>query len=328
MREEKYGEAAVEHIDEIFGSTDPEAEAKQYFGKRPPNSIVKKVSKRVKERIESLCGKSPSPLDLRLAEAWALQKLQRGVKEGVILAELKRYPWLNSSWRKERVPIALLQIASLTNQKRRYFGWKTILYLSGANISSFLLLCSEIWDLSTKIDINPLEDYPLPPSVQADGIHDASDQWRNRDRTEHIGGRKRWEVLSRLGPAIHEALVEDMAISNPGHSGFSLRESELYGTEKGEELARFLQDAVSWAILEERPHTSKQRESATRRKWYLHPLLSPAFSIPHIRVKEPLYVSADQVYEWIFSSKRIDFRSLRSRRRRVHHNQMALGMEE
>jgi len=328
MKEQQYQEAAVEHIDEIFGSTDPETEARLYFGKRAPIAIVKRVPPRIKRRIESLCGVNPSPLDLRLAEAWALQKLQKGIREKIIISELKHRPWNNWSWRKERIPIALLQIASLTNQKRRYFGWKTILFLSGANISSFLLLCSEIWDLATKLDINPLEDYPLRASVQADGIHEASNQWRNRDRNEHTGGRKRWEVLSRLGPAIHEALVEDLAISNPGHSGFSVRESEFSGSERGERLARFLQDAVSWAIFEERAHTSKQRESSTRRKWYLHPLLSPAFSIPHIRSKEPLYVHAEQVYEWIFEGKQIKFRPLRSRRLKEHENQLTLRIED
>lgn len=314
MKEEKYDEDAVERIDKIFGPTNPEEEARIYFGKRTAVSIVREVSPRIKRKIESLCGNNPSPLDLRLAEAWALQRLRRGVHEHTVLAELPNYPWRNSSWKKERIQIALLQIASLTNSKRRYFGWKTILYLSGANISSFLLLCSEIWDLATKNDLNPFEDVPLPALVQADAIHEASNQWRNRDRNEHTGGRQRWEILSRLGPAIHDALIGDLAISNPGHSGFSLRESELSRSERGERVARFLHDAVSWAILEERAHTSKQRESATRRKWYLHPLLSPAFSVPHIRAKEPLYLTVDEVYEWFFEGKQIRFYSGRARR--------------
>jgi hypothetical protein len=115
-------------------------------------------------------------------------------------------------------------------------------------------------------------------------------------------------VLSRLGPSIHQALVTDFAISNPGFSGFSLRETDLILTKHGREVARFLQNAVSWAIFEERLHTSKQREGATRRKYFLHPLLSPAFEIPYSRVKEPYYASVEEVYAWIFQGVRAIFK--------------------
>ncbi len=144
--------------------------------------------------------------------------------------------------------------------------------------------------------------------MQSDGIFIASRKWANRDRVEHIGGNKRFAVLSRLGPAIRETVVGDFAMSNPGHSGFSLRESELYETDKGKKVAKFLEDAVNWALFEERPHTSKQRENATRRKWYLCGLMAPFFGIPYIRVKEPLYVTIDEVYDWIFNGEKIVFR--------------------
>lgn len=118
-------------------------------------------------------------------------------------------------------------------------------------------------------------------------------------------------MLSRLGPSIHDALISDFAISNPGHSGFSLKETDLWtGQEEDEnkkKVTEFLQKAVSWAILEERPHVSKKREGVSRRKWYLHPLFSPVFAIPYIRAKEPFYVDIIDVYNWIYVGEAIKF---------------------
>ncbi len=59
---------------------------------------------------------------------------------------------------------------------------------------------------------------------------------------------------------------------------------------------------------------SKEGEGLTRRKWYLHPLLSPVYSLPHIRVKEPLYVNdVALVYAWLHSQAPVKFRSPRHR---------------
>ena len=71
---------------------------------------------------------------------------------------------------------------------------------------------------------------------------------------------------------------------------------------------------MNFAIFEERSHTSKNREGATRRKYYLHPLLSPVYGIPFKRVKEPLYVSVKEALDWVFEHKPIDFRPQKRRR--------------
>lgn len=295
-------------IDKIFGGWSPEKESKLYFLKPSRKYVALRfVSDQLKDAIIKLCGPKATPLDLRLAAAWVLQRRGWDVQDGQILKELIIRPWSRPWWKKERIGVALLQIASLANQKKRYFGWETTLYLSGANISAFLLLCGEIWDIATKMDIDPIKQCPLEPLVQTEGIYAASEKWLIRDRNEHLGGRKRYEVLSRLGPAIHDKLIGNLAISNPGHSGFSLREMDLWGGDKGKEVAKYIQNAVSWAIFEERPHTSKLRESASRRKWYLHPLLSPALAIPYIRVKEPFYANINDVYEWFFGKGKIKF---------------------
>jgi len=182
--------------------------------------------------------------------------------------------------------------------------------------------------MATKVELDPLKQRPLPPHIQAEGTFVASEKWSNRDRNENIGGRRRYEVLSRLGPAIHASLVGDLAISNPGYSGFSLRETDLISTDIGRKVADFLEHAVSWGIFEERPHTSKESEAATRRKWYLHPLLSPVFAIPYIRSKEPYYASIDEVHGWLFRPDRIRFgRRTPTRGKRSHGDaQMTLPM--
>ncbi len=301
-------------IKEMLGKWSPDEEAELYFGENKERrlNVLRRVSEPIREKILSLCGESASTLQLRLAAAWALQKLQKGIMEREILEQLEGHPWNHPWWKKERVEVALLQIASIANQRKLYYGWDTVLYLSGANISAFLLLCSEIWDTATRMDINPLEERPLPPNVQTEGIFDASRKWRNRDRDEHRGGQERYGVLSRLGTGIHNKLITDLAISNPGHSGWSLKETGLYSSEKGQKVAELFHNAVCWAIFEERPHTSKLREAVTRRKWYLHPLLSPAFAIPYKRVKEPLYVSIDDVYNWIYSKEELRFGRVKS----------------
>lgn len=295
-------------IEKMFGSWSPEDEARLYFRDKARRYVaIGRLSERMKHEITRLCGRDPSPLDLRLAGAWVLQRQRRRISDTEIFEGLKGRPWRRQWWRKERTGVALLQVASRANQKRRYFGWTTILHLAGSNVLAFLLLCGEIWDLATKVSAYPLRGRALSPQVQAEGVYAASEKWSIRDRNENIGGRHRYDVLSRLGPAIHDALVGDLAISNPGHSGFSLRETNLVNTEEGRKAARFLQDAVSWGIFEERPHTSKEREAATRRKWYLHPLLSPFFAIPYVRVKEPYYASIEEVHDWLFTGKRVKF---------------------
>jgi hypothetical protein len=330
LRKEGGFRASKDQVKKMVGEWQAEKEASLYIKEPKRKSIVlKKLNNKIKGRIETLCAPETSPLELRLAGAWVLQKQQRNIEESVILNELGSYPWqMNKSWRKERVGVALLQIASIANQKPRFFGWNTILYLSGANISAFLLICSKIWDVAAKMGFQPLSESPIRVQDQSEGIYLASEEWFHRDRNEHSGGRQRYEVISRLGPSIHDALVGDLAISNPGYSGFSLRESDFGNIEEGRKVERYLENAVSWAILEERPHTSKFHEGARRRKWYLHPLLSPIFGIPYKRVKEPLYTDIKMVYAWIFESAKIKFGlTHRKRKAKVEHQGQLLFEE-
>lgn len=312
IREGHFRKISKARIAEAFGSWSPEQESWRYFRDKERRTVVLRgVPKQVAHEIMDVCGPAASPLELRLAAAWAGQCLQKGMPLKQVRLDSHSRPWNRQWWRKERIGVALLQIASLANQRRIYRGWDAVTYLSGANITAFLLICNEIWDVSTKMGIHPLRDLPLSDLAQTQGIYLASEKWRERDRNEQLGGSRRYAVLAKLGPAISEALTRDLAISNPGHSGFSLREPDLLEEERPDDhrakVAQFLRNAVSWAILEERAHTSKKREGASRRKWYLHPLLSPVFQIPHVRVKEPLYTNPEVVYDWLFGTGKIVF---------------------
>lgn len=302
-------------IEGLFGSVNVEKESWQYFknNKERRYRVISGLTKSYEGAVKRACGEESSPLELRLASAWTLQRVQRKDSQKKIISQMKTepVPWKRSSWSKERKLVALFQIASIANQRKFYYGWETLTYLSGGNITAFLLICNEIWDVATRLGYHPLRNSPLLPEIQTEGIYNASEKWHARDRNEKIGGAHRYEVLGRLGPAISKYLKSDLAISNPGHSGFSLRESELWSPSDentpNAKVAKFLHDAVSWAILEERPHTSKNKESASRRKWYLHPLLSPVFDIPFKRVKEPFYTDINVVYSWIFDQKTPNF---------------------
>ncbi|MGE5579475.1 MAG: hypothetical protein ACM3WU_05445 [Bacillota bacterium] len=313
----------VGSIEQMLGKYDPRHEAALYFrNDRRVLNVTKGLPEPLRQELSERLGPSPNPLDARLAAAWVYQRMNRRESVEHIVADLDDRPWDRTYWRKERTTGALLQLASLDNQRKYYFGWHTVLYLSGGNISAFLLICSSIWDEAAKMGEQPDGHLtPLSPAVQTRGIYAASETWAARDNGQP-GGRLRHEFLRRLGEAIHRATIDNLALSNPGHSGFSLSEAELNSSPKGERVREFLGQCVNWAMLEERRHTSKNRRDSRRRKWYLHPLLSPVYGIPHIRVKEPYYAHVDEVSEWILPSPQpIKFGSGRRKPRPSRPNQ-------
>jgi hypothetical protein len=311
MKERGGYNVAPDSIKRMMGTWTPESEAGLYFRNvalQGP-SVVRELPANLKDEVVALC--TPFlPLEMRLASAWALQRLQKRAAPHMVSEWLRERPWAKDwSWRKERNEIALLQIASYQHQRKLYFGWETVLFLSGGNITAFLAVCAEIWDAATKVGENPTEKAPISHRIQTEGVHAASEKWAARDRID-VRGSKRYEFLGRLGPAIRRALVDDAALSNPGHSGFSVREPDLWrpGSPAVNELREFLARCVDWTILEERAHTSKEKFDTSRRKFYLHPLLSPRFGLPVKRVKEPLYVPIELLLRWFQTDGTIDFR--------------------
>lgn len=311
-----------DHIRTLFGSWDADEESRLYgLDKRPERGtdlLFRGMPKQYWEAVKLRCGADASPLELRLAAAWVQQRYQRFDSEKDILEGIgtSPAPWQRESWRKERREIALLQIASFANQRKKYYGWETIKYLSGSDIRAFLRICEEVWEMAAKVDPSQLlSRAAIRRELQTEGIFEASHYWRLRDRGEEAGGR-RFAVIGRVGPAIHDALMQDTAISNPGHTGFSVSESDLHRDQNAEKVAAFLGIANNLAMFEERMHTSKERDGTTRSKWFLHPVLSPAFGIPIRRVKEPYYATVERIYEWLFTDAPVRFSSLAKRRSR------------
>jgi hypothetical protein len=311
--EGEFSDLKLSDVNRMFGGWSLNEESEIYFERKPHRryKVLKKLPDNMIKKIIDICGKEATSLELRLAGAWVLQKIKRKESESNIILDIERKPWTHDWWSKERKEISVLQIASCANQKRVYYGWWPIVYLSGGNITCLLDICAEIWDMAIKRGKDPINKMPIDLNDQTDGIYAASEKWLSRDYNEEVGGKGqlRYQVLSRLGPAIHEALVGDFAISNPGHSGFSLREPDLWNSNAGREVRMFLDQGVNFAVFEERRHTSKQSGDVRRRKWYLHPLLSPTFGIPYKRTKEPFYSEVDNVLKWIYGDKKIIFRS-------------------
>ena len=101
-----------------------------------------------------------------------------------------------------------------------------------------------------------------------------------------------------LGGILYRRLIADIAMSNPGHNGFSLREIDL---DDAPELANFLRTLADYGDLASMRHTSKSK-GEERRKWYLNPILSPYFNVFHVHTKEPIYLSSAQFREWLLEA--------------------------
>jgi hypothetical protein len=323
----------------MFPSISPEEESRRYLhprGRDRRRELLPGLSESVRDRILTVGGPDASPLDIRLAGAHALQLVRRGMSEDDVLLDVSRETWRSArSWKAERTELALLQVASILNQRKLYCGWSQLVLLAGRNISAFLMICREVWDAAVRLGIVDVAHGSIPDVAQSLGVARASEAWRERDRDEHTGdehtgGRWRYEVLGRIGPALGQALISDYAMSNPGWSGFSVSETEMNAqTAQARELVEFLESGAGWAMFEESPHTSRFGRGTARRKWYLHPLLSPIFRLPIRRIKEPRSLPLATVHAWIFNGAASPFErhggERRNRTRDRSYLQLRLG---
>lgn len=316
----------------MYGGWTAESEAEKYSlgPERVCQQLWGDMEPALREALGRLVSIGEDPLDALLATVWVRQRLARKQDVDEILRLSAGRPWMRRWWHKERVQAALFRLASLANDTKKYYGWNTIVYLSGGNIYAFLLICSRIWDVATKQGIEPLGSEALPVQVQTYGIYDASVEWQERNLREHGGGPRREDFAYRFAAAVKEAVVKSSTMSNPGHSGFSLEELELHSAAAGRKVSDFLEEGVGWGYFEERRHTPKVKGKPQRRKFYLHPLLSPVTGIPYSRVKEPYYAKVEEVWQWIFEDREIALarRGLRQGTDRAEHlqeQQMSLG---
>jgi hypothetical protein len=244
------------------------------------------------------------PLSAKLAEAWLRQKGQAGT-ENAATAHVPRkppWPWDRAYWRKERSRQALFQLAARCAQRPMWYGRENLLSLCMGGTLTFVSVCQHVWDafLRSQLDVPESQridpaDSGIPPSIQALGISSASSYWYEKI-VEQSGGGARRRFIDFLGRHFYARLMNDKAMSYPGHNGFSLPNLAL---ESDPEVARFLSDAADYGDLQNAPHTTKNKGGEQRTKWYLNPILSPHFRLPESHVKEPEYLDLQQIRKWL-----------------------------
>ena len=295
-------------LSKVFGpSPDPKEAAKQYAGNSSAKKILK-INDRLPPNWRTFLRKlfNENPLEAILASAWVRQRGISG-KPGERLKNPPptNKPWNKTYWRKERIRQALMQIAARAQQRMKWSGKDQIIALSSGNISIFLSICYEIWESFLRFNrekrererCDPVsEDSPINPDIQAVGIHTASTQWYDKI-TEQPKGDDRQRFINVLGRTFRIWLLNDDAMSYPGHNGFSITVDNL---KKYPNLAEFLEETVDYGDLYDAPHTTKKKDRHQRNKWYLSPILSPYFQIPEAHQKEPYYLeNMDDLILWL-----------------------------
>lgn len=285
-------------LSKVFGpSPDPQEAAKQYTCNSSTDKILKiddSWPPNWREFLKNLFNEDP--LEAILASAWVRQKGISG-KSGARLKSPPplNKPWNKTYWKKERVRQALMQIAKRAQQRMKWSGKDQITALSSGNISIFLSICYEIWESFLRFNREKKErercdpvsgSSPINPDIQAVGIHTASTQWYDKI-TEQPKGDDRQRFINVLGKTFRIWLLNDDAMSYPGHNGFSITIDNL---KKYPSLAEFLEGTVDYSNLYDSPHTTKKKNRLQRKKWYLNPILSPYFQIPEAHQKEPYYL--------------------------------------
>ena len=254
---------------------------------------------------------SKDPLSAKLGEAWLRQRSGKNVFE-TAAPKQHPWPWDRPYWKKERARQALFQLAARCAQRPLWYGRDNILALCMGGTLTFVSVCQHIWDafLMSQLGLSDRETVDpsvagIPSGIQAVGIASASTYWHEKI-VEQPGGSERRRFIDFLGRHFYNMLMEDKAMSYPGHNGFSIPNDEL---EADVETKRFLGDAVDYGDLQDAPHTTKHKDGRQRTKWYLNPVLSPYFRLPESHVKEPLYTNIGTVRGWLRELKILDGQS-------------------
>ena len=302
------GKKRNNYIKTVFGQTLSVAErAAKYVSDDAREQIIKfdgDATPAWRKFLREIYAKDP--LQGRFADAWAHQKAvakRRLLIEPPSLEE--PFPWSEKKyWIKERNEQALLQLASANRQQLIWSGMDDILAISGGNILVFLFVCQQIWDVwlrdrhGSDIPEGALPEIEWP--IQSQGIREASEEWVKKVK-EGARSDLRAQFLSTIGNYFYGKLTGDRSMSYPGVNGFSISVEEL---NRYEDVRQFIRLCVEFGDLYEAPHTSKNK-GESRKKYYLAPIFSPYFKIPHQHTKEPLYIDAKQVRAWLQSDSEV-----------------------
>jgi len=292
------GKAGATLLGKLFGEGISSTEkARIYAGKNRQKAVRIEPSWPEPIRIWLTWLADSDPLSARLGEAWFLQK---GV-QGFDPSSTEQLPWETKQWwKKERIDVALAQIASRCQQRPLWSGEDDIIQLSGGNILTFLSLCQFVWDALLQVGEPRSERDALQRKVedeiQAIGVMRASDHWLKKVSQETGRSGDRLRFVKTVGEMLSRDLLQDRKLSNPGHSGFSVAEEDL---DQFPKLQLFLQELSDYGNLVQLSHTTKEKDRRSRQKWYLNPIFCPQFRLPFKRHKEPRYVRASDVNLWL-----------------------------
>ena len=291
-----------ELLERVFGKgIPPEDKARRYGGHNKGRSV--KVDRDWPEDFKKgiLALAEDDPLTARLLEAWVLQKidqrksiLPREPSMGMLSAMQEKI-W----WKKERIELALVQIAGRCQQRPLWSGFCELIALSGGNILTFLSICQFIWDTQNQIGKEerlPTELSEIDPEIQAIGIFKASNYWFEKIPQETGQSGDRFRLARQIGKVLMRGLYADRKMSYPGHNGFSLAEDDL---ELFPHVKKLLEEMNDYGTVVVWPHTTKEKDRRRRQKVYLNPVLCPQFKMHYKRLKEPNYIHPSQVEEWM-----------------------------
>ncbi|MPM12851.1 hypothetical protein SDC9_59205 [bioreactor metagenome] len=283
---------------ELFGRPlSAKQKAKKYVGDTQPS--IKSDSTWAIEWLNYLeeLWRVGDPLDARFGEAWLRQRAQVGAKVAQHGSLAQGLPWRRSKWwAKERNEIALLQLAGERQQALIWSGDRQVIDLAGNNILAFMTICKTIWATWQRRNADDAKKDSLRiPNFSIDdqivGINEASHIWFKK---LHVGleADRRNKFISALGSWFRSRMLSDRRLAYPGHNGFSLEASVLM---LDNDLIQLIKLCRDHGDLIEVLHTTKNKSQERRLKWYLHPLLCPYFRIPHVRTKEPIYSSLNEL---------------------------------
>lgn len=294
----------------VFGSIDDfSILARKYRKSDEIPSVLKKVVDDFSDEVRQLVldAFDSDPLDGVLAIAWFLQGKRPNHKNFIKSSDQPDgYPWEERKWwRKERIHLGLMQLASYNRQRLILGGVDDIITLSTPSVLSFLSICQHIWDTRLRDfhskmsqserpeNTAPIEEISI--NLQTLGIYSASKQWVEKI-DELPGGNKRRRFIENLGKYFRRKLLQDIKMTYPGHTGFSLKIEEL---EQNPKVREFLQKATDYGVLFETEHISKTQNDPPRKKWYFNPIYCPYLKIYAERIKEPFYTTPDFIEKFI-----------------------------
>jgi hypothetical protein len=310
--------SSQELVEGIIKTPDPSGDKLLKLDGNWPQPWREAISKCYNRELDGI-PQSPSenypvdPLNALLLVAWGLQT-GGGNKKGEVARRCKErppetseeQPWNKPKqyWRKERYPLAVMQLVSRHQQGMVWWGEAKVFSLCGSNILRFITICRETWDYWQRLSEGVLLESStvkpvVAPHIQARAINSASQKIYEALKRQpgQPAGDVRIRFLDAIVSWLRSSLLEDKAMSYPGRNGFSLRVREL---EKHRELREIIEEAVGWGDLYEREHTSKskvERSRDPRKKYYINPALSPVYQLPESHTKEPFYTSPEKIIE-------------------------------